>query len=307
MTKNSKHEFGKYDFLSKAGMYMAISSVIVLVSLGVMFSKGFSYGIDFSGGTEIQVKFEQEMQTSIIRDYINKLGYNSASVQNFGEGNEFLIRMGSLKGKTEKETNYLLNTMIKKVSNGITDSYKTEGALIRRVDSVGPQIGSELKRNGLLAAFYSFLMILIYVGLRFDYKYAPGAVICLVHDALITLGIFSLFQREVNVQTMAAILTIIGYSLNDTIVTFDRIRENVTLYKGKTFKFIINKSLNDVLSRTMLTSVTTLLAVLVMYFMAGGVISDFAFTLAIGVVVGTYSSIFVASPLVLMFDRIQNK
>ena len=177
--------------------------------------------------------------------------------------------------------------------------------MIRRVDSVGPQIGSELKRNGVLAAFYCLLMILIYVGLRFDYKYAPGAVFCLFHDAIITLGIFSLFGREVNVQTLAAILTIIGYSLNDTIVNFDRVRENVTVYRDHNFYTVMNRSLNDVLSRTLLTSVTTLLAVAAMYFLAGGVIRDFAFTLGIGIIVGTYSSIYVASPITLVMDRIQ--
>ncbi len=307
MNDKNNANFIKLNFLKQSGLFMAISTLVVLASIGIIAAKGFFYGIDFSGGTEIQVQFNQNIDTSKVRSFMSEKGYAKASVQNFGDANEFLIRMGTVKGKDEKETNYILNTMIKKVRTGLESNFKTEGALIRRVDSVGPQIGSELKRNGILAAFYAFLMILIYVGLRFDYKYAPGAVICLIHDALITLGIFSLFQKEVNVQTMAAILTIIGYSLNDTIVTFDRIRENVSLYKGKTFKMIVNRSLNDVLSRTLLTSITTLIAVLVMYFMAGGVIRDFAFTLAIGVVVGTYSSVFIASPLVLVFDRIQNK
>ena len=161
------------------------------------------------------------------------------------------------------------------------------------------------KKNGLLAVLYSLIIILIYVGIRFDFQYAPPAVICLFHDAIITLGIFALLAREVNVQTLAAVLTIIGYSLNDTIVTFDRIRENVKAYRDMTFRDIINKSLNDVLSRTMLTSITTMLAVLAMLVFASGVIRDFAFTLAIGVVVGTYSSVFIASPLVLAFDRMK--
>lgn len=307
MTNKDKNEYGKYDFLGKSKAFITVSTLVVVISIVIMFMNGFFYGIDFSGGTEIQVKFDQKVEASRIRSFMGEMGYGKASVQNFGDANEFLIRMGTVKGKDEKETNNILNTMIKKVRTGLETSFKTEGALIRRVDSVGPQIGSELKRNGILAAFYAFLMILIYVGLRFDYKYAPGAVICLVHDTLITLGIFSLFQKEVNVQTMAAILTIIGYSLNDTIVTFDRMRENVTLFKGTDFRTIVNRSLNDVFSRTMLTSITTLIAVLVMYFLAGGVIQDFAFTLAIGVIVGTYSSIYIASPLVIVFDRIQNK
>ena len=178
------------------------------------------------------------------------------------------------------------------------------GAQIRRIDSVGPQIGNELKRKGILAICYSLLLILIYLGLRFDYKYAPSAVFCLFHDSILTMAIFSLLGKEVNVQTLASVLAIIGYSLNDTIVTFDRIRENTALFfKKESFKEICNRSLNDVFSRTLLTSITTLLAVSAMWFLTSGVIKDFAFTLGIGVVIGTYSSIYVAAPLVVFLNR----
>ena len=298
-------DHGRFDFLGASRIWGILSLVLVLACFLIIVAKGFVYGIDFAGGTEVQVQFGQNVEASRVRNFTEKMGYRGASVQSIGEENEFLIRLESVQGKTEKETNKLLNAMIQKVTEGLSGTFQSEGATIRRVSSVGPQIGTELKRNGLLAAFYSLLMILIYVGLRFDYKYAPGAVFCLFHDAIIALGIFSLFDREVNVQTMAAILTIIGYSLNDTIVTFDRIRENSPLYRDQTFTFVINRSLNDVLSRTLLTSITTMLAVAAMYFVAGGVIQDFAFTLGIGIVVGTYSSIFVASPLVLFVDRLQ--
>lgn len=301
-----RSDHGKFDFLSASKLFATVSVLATLACLVIIFSKGFNYGIDFAGGTEVQVQFDKEVEASRVRQFTTQMGYKNAQVQSLGEENEFLIRLESAKGKTDKETNQLLNAMIQKVTEGLTSSFAAEGALVRRVDSVGPQVGSELKRNGLLAVFYSLLMILIYVGLRFDYKYAPGAVFCLFHDAIITLGIFSLFAREVNVQTMAAILTIIGYSLNDTIVTFDRIRENNVTYRDNTFRFIVNRSLNDVLSRTLLTSVTTMLAVIAMYILAGGVIRDFAFTLGIGVIVGTYSSIYVASPLVLLVDRLQS-
>ncbi len=301
------NEAGKYDFLSKAKLFGIASTVVVALALFLIFTKGFNYGIDFSGGTEVQIQFNSEVSPERVRAVTEKLGFKKATVQSFGEANEFLIRLASVKGKTDKETNEMLNTMIATVTNGFKNTFKDSGVTIRRVDSVGPQIGSELKRNGLLATFYALLIILIYVGLRFDYKYAPGAVICLFHDAIITMGIFALFQREVNVQTMAAILTIIGYSLNDTIVTFDRIRENVKVYRDGAFKAVINRSLNDVLSRTLLTSITTLLAVAAMYIFATGVIKDFAFTLGIGVIVGTYSSIYIASPLVLFVDKLQSK
>lgn len=295
----------KYDFLAISKMFAVVSIVLTLLSVVIILANGFNYGIDFAGGTEIQVQFEEQVETSAVRSFTEKLGLNSASVQSFGEENEFLIRMDSVKGKNDKETNQLLNELISKVTEGLAADFSAQKAAIRRVDSVGPQVGSELKRNSLLALFYSLLMILIYIGLRFDYKYAPSAVFCLFHDAIITLGIFTLIGHEVNVQTLAAILTLIGYSLNDTIVTFDRIRENITVYRDQSFYDVVNRSLNDVLSRTLLTSFTTLLAVAAMYVLAGGVIQDFAFTLGIGIIIGTYSTIYVASPLVILMDKWQ--
>ena len=295
---------GSINFIGISGLMAVVSGVLTLAALVLILTKGFNYGIDFAGGTEVQVQFKESVDIKQVRDFAEGLKIGSVGVQKFGEGSEFLLRFEVAKGKSDKEANEKNNILIKTVTNGIKSSFA--GAEIRRVDSVGPQIGDELKRNGILAVFYSLLMILIYVGLRFDYKYAPGAVICLFHDAMITLGIFSILGKEVNVQILAAILTIIGYSLNDTIVNFDRIRENVPLFRGQEFGKIINRSLNDVLQRTILTSVTTFLAVLALYFIAGGVIADFAFTLGIGVVIGTYSSIYVAAPLVLFFDKLGN-
>ena len=300
-----KEDAGTFDFLKVSSTFATISVVVTVVALIVILTKGFTYGIDFAGGTEVQVKFNTNVEASLVRKFTVDQGFKNAVVQSFGESNEYLIRLESVEGKTDKETNQLLNTMLTKIKAGLEKDFSEQGALVRRVESVGPQVGSELKRNGLLAVFYSLLMILIYVGLRFDYKYAPGAVFCLFHDAAITLGIFALFGREVNVQTMAAILTLIGYSLNDTIVTFDRIRENAITYRDSTFSFIVNRSLNDVLSRTLLTSVTTMIAVVAMYIFAVGVIKDFAFTLGLGVLIGTYSSMYVASPLVLFADKLQ--
>ena len=304
---NSPNDPGRYDFMGLAKIFAIVSVVAVLGCLAIILTKGFVYGIDFAGGIEMRVKFDKPVDIGKIRDFTSTMGYKGASVQTLGSENEYLVRLESVKGETEKETNNLINALITKITSGFKTTFSTENPVVRSVDSVGPQIGNELKKNGLLAVLYSLLMILVYVGLRFDYKFAPGAVFCLFHDAIITLGIYSIFGREVNIQTMAAILTIIGYSLNDTIVTFDRIRENAERLKKMNFTKLVNRSINDVLSRTLLTSITTLIAVGAMYIFAGGVIKDFVFTLAIGVIVGTYSSIYVASPLVLVADYFENK
>ncbi len=297
---------GRFDFMGVARGFSILSFILIFISCAVISSKGFKYGIDFSGGTEVQVQFTSQPPVGEIRDFLKDL-VGQVVVQTLGENNEVLIRMQMAEGKNEKEVNEKNNERIKNVTEGLIEKFQLQQDAIRRVDSVGPQIGEELKTKGLLAIVYSLIMILIYVGLRFDYKYAPGAVLCLFHDAIITLGIFSILDKEVNIQILAAVLTIIGYSLNDTIVNFDRIRENEYVYKGKKLNFIINRSINDVLSRTLLTSATTLLAVAALYTFAGGVIEDLAFTLGIGVVVGTYSSIYVASPLVILTDHLSKK
>ena len=272
------------------------SAVLAFAALFVILALGFSYGIDFAGGNEIQARFQKPAAAEDLRALLKSKGIESPAVQKLGEGNEFLIRAEMAEKEEE-------NTQRQKT---LSEAIKGMGGEIRRMDSVGPQIGSELRRKGALALIYSLLMILIYLGLRFDAKYAPAAVFCLFHDAMLTLGVFAVFQLEVNVQTLAAILAIIGYSLNDTIVTFDRIRENQQLFGGKKPLWdICNQSLNEVLSRTLLTSITTLLAVLSMWILADGVIRDFAFTLALGVVIGTYSSIYVATPLMLFMDRLK--
>jgi preprotein translocase subunit SecF len=297
---------GRFAFMKVAPMFSIVSLALVALSCVIIISQGFRYGIDFAGGTEVQVQFASKPPIGEIRSFLETI-VGSVMVQTLGDDNEVLIRMQMAEGETEKEVNEKNNERIQSVTSGILQQFSLGQDSIRQVNSVGPQIGAELKTKGLLAVIYSLIMILIYVGLRFDYKYAPGAVICLFHDAVITLGIFSILGKEVNVQILAAILTIIGYSLNDTIVNFDRIRENEVIYKGKDLGFIINRSINDVLSRTLLTSITTILAVAALYSFAGGVIEDLAFTLGIGVVVGTYSSIYVASPLVILTDKLSKQ
>lgn len=298
---------GKFDFISKTKVFVLISLVAVLVTLVWIPIKGLNYGIDFSGGTEMQVQFSSPVESSSVRKIAEELNLSGGQIQSFPETNEFLIRFQAEQGKTAAETNSFLTQAVQSLTEKLQVAFAAQNPTVRRVDSVGPQVGEQLKKNSMLAAFYCFLVILIYVGLRFDYIYAPGAVICLVHDSIITLGVLAFMGKEINVQILAAILTIIGYSLNDTIVIFDRVRENIDLNPEKSIPWVLNKSMNEMLGRTIMTSATTLAAIACLYFFADGVIRDFAFAMSIGIIAGSYSTIYVASPLVILFDRILNK
>jgi preprotein translocase subunit SecF len=300
-------QFGRFDFVKMAPAAGILSGLVTVGFLILIMIKGFNYGIDFAGGTEIQLKFQNEVKVADMRTALADAGVGNPLVQEFGDANEFLIRLETPRAATERETNQLITQNVNRIRTIMTERFGLGPEGVLRVDTVGPAVGSELKRNGLLATFYSFLVILIYIALRFDYKYAPGAVICLVHDTIVTVGIFSLLGREVNIQIMAAILTLIGYSLNDTIVTFDRIRETEPQFRERSGRFVINRAINDMLGRTVLTAATTLVAVTTLYVFGGGVIADISFTLIIGVIVGTYSSIYVAAPLVLVMDKYQKR
>lgn len=300
----SKLDPGKIDFVGKSVLFGLISVILVVASLAIIAIKGLNYGIDFAGGTEIQVKFASNVHIDQVRKFVDDQKLNNSQVQSFGDSNEFLIRFQTPAGKNDKETNEAMKATIQKVTSDLKSTFQAASPDIRRVDSVGPQVGNELKHNALLALFYSLFIILIYVGLRFDYKYAPGAVFCLFHDAIIVVGIFSLLGKEINVQIMAAVLTLIGYSLNDTIVNYDRIRENVALYRDEPLDIIINRSINEVLGRTLLTVVTIVIAVTCLYMWGGGVIEEIALALGIGIFFGTYSSIYVAAPMVLIGERL---
>lgn len=295
--------WGKYDFLGVA-KYITIGSIIlVILAIAVILTKGMNYGVDFAGGIEVQTQFAAGVDAAQVRKFMTDSGFPNASVQALGDKNEYLIRLEMPANKTEAETNKYIEDTVGKVKTALAVQYKD--AVVRKVDTVGPQVGAELRRNGILAAFYCLLLILIYVGLRFDYRYAPGAVFCLFHDAIITVGIYSLFDWEFSTQTMAAVLTIIGYSLNDTIVIFDRIRENVALHRDKDIYWISNLSINETLSRTILTYLITYITVSSMFFFADGVIHEFARTMMIGMFLGAYSTMYVATPLMLMMDRYQ--
>lgn len=302
---NNKESFGKYDFVGRIGLFGGISLVFVIISMVYLAVRGINYGIDFKGGTEMQVKFSQPVSIDQIRTSVEGLNLGEVGVQAFGEGNEFIIRFQGIQGATDKETNEKLNASIANLRDKINQTFQAEQPDIRRVDTVGPQVGAELKRNGFLAVFYCLLVILIYVGLRFDYKYSPGAVICLFHDAVITLAIFVFVGKEVNIPIMAAILTLIGFSLNDTIVVFDRIRETEGKYSEHGFGFVINKSINDMLGRTFITSGTVFVSSLCLYLFADGVVSDIAFAISVGIVFGVYSSIYVAAPFIMLMEKLK--
>lgn len=301
--KKNEQSFGRFDFVGKLGLFGGISVLMVVVSMAYLAIKGINYGIDFAGGTEIQVLFQDTVNIDQVRKVADSQGLKDVGVQKIGDGHEFIIRFQSKSGKTEKETNDLLNTAVAGVKSAIDTEFGAQKPDYRRVDSVGPQVGAELKRNGFLAVFYSLMVILIYIALRFDYKYSPGAVISLFHDAVITLAIFVAVGKEVNIPIMAAILTLIGLSLNDTIVVFDRIRETEGEHRDMGTKFVINKAINDMLSRTIITSGTTFVSSLCLWMVAGGTVGDIAFALTIGIFFGTYSSIYVAAPTIMFMEK----
>jgi len=273
-------------------------AVIVISVLSLVFHGGPKLGIDFAGGTQIQVKFSQEATADGIRDSLRSMGLDNNVIQRFGykDNNEFLI-------KTERSSSEL-EGLSDKITEALGATYGKENVDIRRVEVVGPKVGKDLRQKGLLAMLYAVIGILIYVTWRFELRYAVGAIVALIHDVIITVGIFSLLGKEFTLPIIAALLTIIGYSLNDTIVVYDRIRENIKGARKQPLKELVNSSINQVLSRTVLTSATTLLVVLALFFLGGAVIHDFAFALLVGIVVGTYSSIFVASPTVLAWETI---
>ncbi len=307
MKQNTQnHDFGRFDFASKVGLFGGISLALVVASLLYLAIHGIAYGIDFAGGSEIQVKFAQPTTIHQLREPLEKLNLPGFGLQGFGTESEYLIRFQALAGKSDKETNEHQNKSVAEIKHVLDTELAAQQPEIRRIGSVGPQVGAELKRNGLLAVFYCLLVILIYVSLRFDPKFAPGAVICLAHDAIITLAIFVMSGREVNVAILASILTLIGYSLNDTIVVFDRIRETEPIYRERGTRWVINKATNDMIGRTLITSGTVFMSALSLFLFADGTVSDIAFATCIGVVFGTYSSIYVAAPVILLVDKFKS-
>jgi preprotein translocase subunit SecF len=283
------------DFVGKRMLAMILSGVLILIGLvSLVVNGGPNYGIDFVGGTLVQVKFTESTDAAKIKDSLASLDLGSVVVQSFGDDpNEFLIRVPA----TDKDKN-----LSGKISGSLNMVYGEGMVDIRRMEMVGPQVGKDLRQKGLLSIVYAMIGILIYISWRFELRYAIGAIVALLHDVLITLGAFSITGREIDLPIIAAFLAIIGYSLNDTIIVYDRIRENYGKHQKKGFGEVVNRSINETLSRTILTSGTTLLVVLALFIFGGGVIHNFAFAMLVGILIGTYSSIFVASPVLIFWD-----
>jgi preprotein translocase subunit SecF len=286
------------DFLGRRKIAGMISGVIILAGLvSIVLHGGPLYSIDFEGGTEIQVLFTESTDVESVRMVLSEIGYGDAAIRGFGNEDEFLIHV-----KTSTKSEEQVNTIREALGSIHGGSYE-----IRRLETVGPKIGKELKGDMISAVLIAMAGIVIYISIRFQFMYAIGALVALTHDVLITLGLFSLLNMEISLSVLAAFLFIVGYSLNDTIVVFDRVRENVKEKRHDSFLSVINMSLNQTLNRTVITSLTTLTVVLILLFFGGEVIKPFAFALTVGLIVGTYSSIFVASPVVLAWDENQKR
>lgn len=276
-----------FDFMALRKPAMLISGLLLLASVISLATLKLNVGIDFTGGSIIEVGYQQAVELEPIRQALEAEGFGDAIVQHFGSAKEVLIRLVPDLAKDKAE---LSSEII-----GLLQSTSDTGMDVRRVDFVGPQVGEELTEDGGLAVLYALIAILIYVAFRFEYRFSLGAVAALMHDVIITLGIFSVLQLDFDLSVLAAILAVIGYSLNDTIVVFDRVRENFRKIRKKTSLEVINISINQTISRTLMTSFTTLLVLLSLFFLGGEVIHAFAVALIIGVLVGTYSSIYVAT------------
>ena len=279
-----------YNFIGKRKPAIIFSIFFMIISIISFTAQGLNWGIDFSSGYVVQLKFEKNITISEVRNTIEKNGVNDAVIQSFGNNNEVLIKM---KEDSNFNKDSINNFLIK--SFGETKPFK-----IVKLEFVGSQIGQELREKGEWAMLVALLSILVYIGFRFEFIYGVGAIIALIHDVVITLGFFSLFQIEFDLSVLSAILAVIGYSLNDTIVVYDRIRENTRVIKTTDYQNILNNSVNQTLSRTLITSLTTMFVLFSLFLLGGSAVELFALAMIIGILVGTYSSIFIASTSLLM-------
>jgi preprotein translocase subunit SecF len=280
-------------------MKVAVIGSLVFIILGVasvILHGGLNLGIDFAGGTLIQVKFQTDIKTENIRNALKPLGFETSIIQQFGP-REVLIRTAEISSD--------LKGLSSNIDNVFAGSFGKGSFEVRRVEVVGPKVGKDLTQKAILAIVFSWIGILIYVGIRFEFRYALGGIIALVHDVLVTVAALSFANKEFDLNIVAALLTIIGYSINDTIVIFDRIRENTRKNIKQSLNDCINLSVNQTLSRTILTSFTVFMVLLVLFFFGGAVIHDFTFALLVGTVAGVYSTVFIASPIVLLFEKIK--
>jgi preprotein translocase subunit SecF len=289
------------DFVGKRHLWMTISIVAMLLTVVLFFTKGLNYGIDFTGGAEVQIHTPDSWDISKVRSEIENGGLKNVKVQEIGVASQhtFLIKV-----QGDAST---LNQPSKQVADILSKTLKPTEFEIQRVDVVGPAAGSSLRMSGFLSMFYAFLCILVYVTIRFDYRYSPGAVLALMHDSVITLGVFIILQKQFDLQILAALLALIGYSNNDTIIVYDRVRETIHAHPELTIDKAVNRAVNETLGRTILTSLCTFFTVFALWALGGKVIEDFAFTLMVGIVIGTYSSIFIASSVVIIITHYYEK
>jgi len=279
-----------FDFIKNRKIAYTISAVIILIGLISIIFQGFNFGIDFSGGTLLQLRFDKSVSAAEIRKVLGELNLSQSTIQNLSE-NEFIIRTENIDTERRKE---ILSVLKEKLAN----------PEVLRMETVGPIIGKDLKRSSLYALIFAFIGIILYVTVRFEFKFSVVSILALFHDCLIVLGIFSLLRKEISIQVVAAILTIIGYSVNDTIIILDRLRENIKFKTKETFENLINLSINQTLNRTIFTTLTTIFPIVTLYFFGGIILSDFALALLLGMVAGTYSSIFISSPLLIEWNKI---
>jgi preprotein translocase subunit SecF len=280
----------QFDFLRLRRQSAILSAVLLIASLLLLAVRGLNFGIDFTGGLLIEVAYPAAVELAPVRERLAASGFGDAVVQHFGAANELLIRLAPREGQSSAQ-----------IADQILLTLRTTEAAIdlRRIEFVGPQVGEELAADGGLALLYALIAILIYISMRFEYRFSLGAVAALLHDVVLILGFFALTQMEFDLTVLAALLAVIGYSLNDTIVVFDRIREGFRKIRKGTSEEVVNISLNQTLSRTLMTSFTTLLVLIALFILGGALIHSFATALIVGVIVGTYSSIYVASSIVL--------
>lgn len=279
-----------FKFIGLRHIAYAVSALMVLASMALFFTNGLNFGIDFRGGTMIEIGTEGPADIGDLRNRLSSLNLGDVQVQEFGAPNDVLIRV-----EQQAETEGSDQTVVELIRGELG-----EGVEYRRVEVVGPKVSSELVEAGTLAVVMAVILMLVYIWFRFEWQFSVGAVLALMHDVLLTIGIFSIFQLEFNLSIIAAILTIVGYSMNDTVVVYDRVRENLRKYKKLDLGELLDRSINETLSRTAMTSITTLLALLALYIFGGEVIRGFTFAMMWGVFIGTYSSIFIAAPLLMV-------
>ncbi|MGC6475282.1 MAG: protein translocase subunit SecF [Parvibaculales bacterium] len=279
------------NFVKFRKIAIALSALLLVASGYLFFSKGLNFGIDFKGGTLIEIATDGPADIADLRKRLSALGIGEVQIQEFGSPDDVLIRVGETENSTDNKENL---SAVDKIRTELGDSVQ-----FRRVEVVGPQISDELVQKGTLAVTVAIGLMLVYIWFRFEWQFSLGAVIALIHDIILTIGIFSFLQLEFGLPIIAALLTIVGYSMNDTVVVYDRVRENLRKYKKMPLIDLFNMSINNTLSRTVMTSVTTLLALFALYFLGGEVIRGFTFAMILGVFVGTYSSIFIAGPALL--------